>query len=460
MTDTTTTMEAPPAGPPARPPGGKLERWFSLSERGTNARTEVLAGVTTFLTMAYIVLVNPAILGTAGMPVASVAAATCFAAAFASILMGFVANTPLALAPGMGLNAYFSFTVVQQMGVPWPVALGCVFISGVAFLFLTLTGVRQLIVASIPQYLFAAVAGGIGLFIGFIGFKDAGIVVANPATFVALGDLKAPGAALALFGLVLIGALSVWNVRGAMLIGILATTVVGWLCGMVSMSPEPYSLDALTGTAFKLDLAGVFGLSGSHGLGLLEILFVFLFVDLFDNIGTLVAVTKRAGLMDSEGRIPRLNRILITDATATIVGSMAGTSTVTSYVESAAGVQAGGRTGLTAVVTGVLFLATMFVAPYAQLIPLAATAPALIIVGGLMLLPLTEVKWEDPLAAIPAFLTVAMIPLTFSIANGLAFGITAHAILKIVRGTVVKKDWFLLVLALLFVARFVWMGAA
>ncbi len=459
MTDTTTTMEAPPAGPPGTP-DGRLERWFSMAERGTNARTEVLAGVTTFLTMAYIVLVNPAILGTAGMPVASVAAATCFAAAFASILMGFVANTPLALAPGMGLNAYFSFTVVQQMGVPWPVALGCVFISGVAFLFLTLTGVRQLIVASIPQYLFAAVAGGIGLFIGFIGFKDAGIVVANPATFVALGDLKAPGAALALFGLVLIGALSVWNVRGAMLIGILATTVVGWLCGMVSVSPEPYSLDALTGTAFKLDLAGVFGLSGSHGLGLLEILFVFLFVDLFDNIGTLVAVTKRAGLMDSEGRIPRLNRILITDAAATIVGSMAGTSTVTSYVESAAGVQAGGRTGLTAVVTGVLFLATMFVAPYAQLIPLAATAPALIIVGGLMLLPLTEVKWEDPLAAIPAFLTVAMIPLTFSIANGLAFGITAHAILKIVRGTVVRKDWFLLVLALLFVARFVWMGAA
>jgi len=446
--------------PEAPPPSGALDRYFALAARGTTARTEVLAGMTTFLTMAYIVLVNPAILGSAGMPVASVAAATCFAAAFASILMGLVANTPLALAPGMGLNAYFSFTVVQQMGVPWPVALGCVFVSGVAFLVLTLTGVRQLIVASIPQYLFAAVAGGIGLFIGFIGFKDAGIIVANPATFVALGDLRAPGAALALFGLVVIGALSVWNVRGAMLIGIVATTLVGWLAGMVAVSPEPYSLAALTGTAFKLDLAGVFGLSGSHGLGLLEILFVFLFVDLFDNIGTLVAVTKRAGLMDAEGRIPGLNRILITDATATIVGSMAGTSTVTSYVESAAGVQAGGRTGLTAVVTGLLFLATMFVAPYAQLIPLAATAPALIIVGGLMLLPLTEVEWEDPLSAIPAFLTVAMIPLTFSIANGLAFGITAHAALKIVRGTVTRKDWFLLVLALLFVVRFVWMGAA
>ncbi|GAB7554096.1 NCS2 family permease [Novosphingobium sp. 11B] len=455
MTQTATTIDAPEVVP-----SGKLDRYFALTARGTTARTEVLAGMTTFLTMAYIVLVNPAILGSAGMPVASVAAATCFAAAFASILMGFVANTPLALAPGMGLNAYFSFTVVQQMGVPWPVALGCVFISGVAFLLLTLTGIRQLIVTSIPQYLFAAVAGGIGLFIGFIGLKDSGIVVANPATFVALGDLKAPGAALALFGLLVIGALSVWNVRGAMLIGILATTVVGWIAGMVSISPEPYSLSALTGTAFQLDLAGVFGLSGKHGLGLLEILFVFLFVDLFDNIGTLVAVTKRAGLMDAAGRIPGLNRILVTDAVATMVGSMAGTSTVTSYVESAAGVQVGGRTGLTSVVTGVLFLAMMFVAPYAQVIPLAATAPALIIVGGLMLLPLTEVEWEDPLAAIPAFLTVAMIPLTFSIANGLAFGITAHAVLKIVRGTITKKDGFLLVLALLFVARFVWMGGA
>jgi AGZA family xanthine/uracil permease-like MFS transporter len=443
-----------------QPEAGRLDRYFALSERGTSVRTETLAGVTTFLTMVYIVLVNPAILGAAGMPVASVAAATCFAAAFASILMGLVANTPLALAPGMGLNAYFSFTVVQQMGVPWPIALGCVFISGVAFLVLTLTGIRQLIVAVIPPYLFAAVAGGIGLFIGFIGLKNAGIIVGNPATFVALGDLRAPGAALALFGLLLIGALSVWNVRGAMLIGIVGTTIAGWLFGLVVVKPEPYSLSALTGTAFKLDLGGVFGLTGSHGLGLFEILFVFLFVDLFDNIGTLVAVTRRAGLMDKAGRIPGLNRILITDATATIVGSLAGTSTVTSYVESAAGVQAGGRTGLTAIVTGILFLLTMFAAPYAQIVPLAATAPALIIVGGLMLLPLAEVGWDDPMAAIPAFLTVAMIPLTFSIANGLAFGITAHALLKLLRGKAVQKDWFLFLLAGLFVARFIWMGAA
>ena len=435
---------------------GRITRYFALAERGTTVRTEVLAGFTTFLTMAYIVLVNPAILGQAGMPVASVAAATCFAAAFASILMGLVANTPLALAPGMGLNAYFSFTVVQQMHVPWPVALGCVMISGCAFLVLTLTGVRQLIVAVIPNYLFAAVAGGIGLFIGFIGLKDAGIVVANPATFVALGDLKAPGASLALFGLLLIGSLSVWNVRAAMLIGIVATTLVAWAMGMVHVGHDPYSLSALTATAFKLDLPGVLKLKG----GLLEILFVFLFVDLFDNIGTLVAVTKRAGLMDAAGRIPGLNRILMTDALATIVGSMAGTSTVTSYVESAAGVQAGGRSGLTAVVAGLLFLLTMFVAPYAQLVPLAATAPALIVVGGLMLLPLAEVHWDDPMAAIPAFLTVAMIPLTFSIANGLALGITAHAALTLVRGRARRSDWFLFVLAGLFVVRFAWMGTA
>ena len=447
------TAAMPPVGN-----SGVLERRFALAARGTTVRTEVLAGATTFLTMAYIVLVNPAILGAAGMPVASVAAATCFAAAFASIMMGLVANVPLALAPGMGLNAYFSFTVVQQMGVPWPVALGCVFISGIAFLVLTLTGVRQMIVAVIPPHLFAAVAGGIGLFIGFIGLKNAGIVVANPATFVALGPLTAPGAALALLGLLLIAVLSVWNVRGAMLIGIVATTIVAWATGQASMKPEAYSLSALTGTAFRLDVGGVFGLGGSHGLGLLEILFVFLFVDLFDNIGTLVAVTKRAGLIEPNGRIPRLNRILFTDAVATVVGSVAGTSTVTSYVESAAGVQAGGRTGLAAVVTGILFLATMFVAPYAQLVPLAATAPALIVVGGLMLLPLTEIPWDDPLSAIPAFLTVAMIPLTFSIANGLAFGITAHAVLKLLRGTATKRDWFLFILAALFVVRFAWMA--
>jgi len=436
-----------------------LDRRFDLAARGSSVRTEVLAGTTTFLTMAYIVLVNPAILGQAGLPVAAVAAATCFAAAFASILMGFSANVPLALAPGMGLNAYFSFTVVQAMGVPWPVALGCVFISGVCFLLLTLCGVRQMIVAAIPPHLFAAVAGGIGLFIGFIGLKNAGIVVSNPATAVALGDLRAPGPLLVMFGLAVIAGLSIWRIRGATLIGIVATTIVAAAFGQVTLSPAPYDLGALTATAFALDLPGVFGLTGSHGLGLFEILFVFLFVDLFDNIGTLVAVTKRAGLIDSAGRIPRLNRILYTDAAATMVGALAGTSTVTSYVESAAGVQAGGRTGLTAIVTGLLFLLTMFVAPYAALVPLAATAPALILVGGLMMAPLTEIDWDDTFTALPAFLTMAIIPLTFSIANGLAFGITAHALLKIVRGRVDRGDTLLMILALLFVIRFAYLAA-
>jgi AGZA family xanthine/uracil permease-like MFS transporter len=373
--------------------------------------------------------------------------------------MGLVANVPLALAPGMGLNAYFSFTVVQQMGVPWPVALGCVLVSGVAFLILTAAGIRQMILAAIPPHLLAAVAGGIGLFIGFIGLKNAGIVIASPATLVTLGNLRAPGPALALLGLVIIAGLSLWKVRAAVLIGIVVTTLVGWAAGQVTFAPQPYDLTALGATAFKLDLAGVFGLGGSKGLGLFEILFVFLFVDLFDNIGTLVAVTKRAGLVHADGTVPRLNRILFTDAIATIFGSLCGTSTVTSYVESAAGVQAGGRTGLTAVVTGLLFLVAMFVAPYAQLVPIAATAPALILVGGLMMAPLAEIDWNDPSIAIPAFLTVAMIPLTFSIANGLAFGITAFAVLKLVRGQVTRKDWLLMLLAILFVARFLWLAA-
>jgi AGZA family xanthine/uracil permease-like MFS transporter len=438
----------------------RLAAWFDLAGRGTDVRTEVLAGATTFLTMAYIIVVNPAILGQAGMPVAGVAAATCFAAGVASILMGTFANVPLALAPGMGLNAYFSFTVVQGMGVPWPIALGCVLISGVAFLLLTAAGIRQMILAAIPPHLLAAVAGGIGLFIGFIGLKNAGIVVNNPATSVALGDLHAPGAALALIGLVAIAVLSAWRVRGAVLIGIVLTTLVGWAIGIVTFTPQPYSVAALTETAFRLDLGGVFGSGGRHGLGVLEILFVFLFVDLFDNIGTLVAVTKRAGLVGADGKIPRLNRMLFTDAVATMIGACAGTSTVTSYVESAAGVEAGGRTGLTAIVTGVLFLAAMFVAPYAQLVPLAATAPALIMVGALMMSPLIEVAWDDPEAAIPAFLTVVMIPLTFSIANGLAFGITAHAVLKLLRGKITRTDWLLLVLAALFVVRFAWVAVA
>lgn len=436
-----------------------LEKTFQLRERGTSVRTEVLAGATTFLTMAYIVLVNPAILGTTGMPVAGVAAATCLAAGVGCLLMGFLANYPIALAPGMGLNAYFAFTVVGAMGVPWQTALGLVFISGVLFIVLTVAGVRQLIVSAIPRALFSAIAAGIGLFIAFIGLRGAGLVVGNPATLVTLGDVHAPATLLALLGLAILSVLLVLKVRGAIFIGIVATAVLGWVLGLATWAPQPYSLEEMTGTALKLDIPAALGIGGhGFGLALLEILFVFLFVDLFDNVGTLVAVSKKAGLMRPDGSIPRLNRILFADAGATVVGSLAGTSTVVSYIESASGVSAGGRTGLTAVVTGLLFLATLFVAPWAQVIPAAATAPALILVGAMMMGPLTEIDWDDPVVAIPAFLTLVTIPLTFSIANGLAFGVIAYAVLKLASRRVAKADWLLFALAALFVVRFIYMA--
>ncbi|ATQ44625.1 NCS2 family permease [Caulobacter mirabilis] len=437
-----------------------LERIFKLKAHGTALRTEVLAGLTTFLTMAYIVLVNPTILADAGMPVAAAAAATCLAAAFGSIMMGLVANYPIALAPGMGLNAYFTYTVVQGMGLPWQTALGCVFLSGLAFMLLTVAGIRQMIVQAIPRDLFAAIAGGIGLFIAFIGLRSAGIVVSNPATTVALGDLTTPAAGLTVFGLVITGVLLAWRIRAAMLVGILATTILAWVLGVVDWKPAPYSFEALTATAFKLDVPAAIGIGGEGlTLALIEILFVFLFVDLFDNVGTLVAVTKRAGLVDKDGDIPRLNRVLVTDSTATMVGAVAGTTTTVSYIESAAGVAAGGRTGLTAVVVGLLFLLAMFFAPFAQAIPAAATAPALILVGAMMMAPLVESDWTDPMVAIPGFLTLAAIPLTFSIANGLAFGIIAYAVLRLARGQARWADWLLYVLAALFVVRFVWLAA-
>jgi AGZA family xanthine/uracil permease-like MFS transporter len=435
-----------------------LDRIFGLKAAGTDVRTELFAGLTTFLTMAYIVVVNPTILGEAGMPVGAVAAATCLSAGIASLMMGVFANYPLALAPGMGLNAYFTYTVVKGLHVPWETALGCVFLSGLAFLLLTAVGVRQMIIAAIPRALFSAVAGGVGLFIAFIGLKSAGVVVANPATAVALGDLTQPSAALAVLGMVLIAALMAWRVKGAILIGILAATAVGWALGLAHVAPGAYSLTDIGATAFKADIPAALNLKGGLGATLLEIVFVFLFVDLFDNVGTLVAVTKEAGLTDEAGEIPRLNRILFTDSVATMIGALAGTSTTTSYIESAAGVAVGGRTGLTAVTVGVLFLVTFLFAPLVQAIPAAATAPALVLVGSMMLGAVAEVDWKDPAVAIPAFLTLIGIPLTFSIANGLAFGIVAYALIKLARRDISRRDWLLFILAALFVVRFVYLA--
>jgi AGZA family xanthine/uracil permease-like MFS transporter len=434
---------------------GHLEKYFGLAAHGTNWRTEILAGFTTFITMAYIIFVNPAILHETGMPLAAVTAATCLCASFGSILMGTLANYPIALAPGMGLNAYFTYTVVKGMGVPWQTALGAVFVSGIIFLLLTFTGIRQLLVASIPHQLHAAVGGGIGLFIAFIGFRNAGIIVPSAATTVTLGNMRAPQTALAIFGLLLIAVLQVLRVRASMLIGVLGTMFAGVLVHQVHWQPGTYSLSALRDTAFKLDLSGV------RHIGAIEIVFVFLFVDLFDNIGTLVAVAKRAHLLTPDHKIPRLSRIFFADATATVVGSLAGTSTVTSYIESAAGVSAGGRTGVTAIVTGLLFFLSLFIAPLVGAIPSFATSPALILVGGLMLTGLGEIEWNNPSIAIPAFLTVTTIPLTWSIANGLSFGLTSYAAIRILTGQArrtLKRDWMLYLLAILFSLRFIYIA--
>jgi adenine/guanine/hypoxanthine permease len=431
----------------------RLEQYFEFDKLATNWKTEVYAGVTTFVTMAYIVLVNPAILHDAGMPLAAVTCATCIAAAYGSIAMGIIARYPIALAPGMGLNAYFTYTVVKGMGIPWQSALGAVFLSGVAFLLLTLLGVRQLILATIPQELYAGVSAGVGLFIAYIGLRNSGIVVPHAATVLAIGNLRDPSVAVACLGLVIIAVLLVRRVQAAILIGVLLTTALAACVGLAHWRPQSYSLADLGATAFHLDIRS------SLRLGALEIVFVFLFVDFFDNLGTLVAVGKKAGLVTgSVNGIPRLDRILLADSTATIVSSLSGTSTVVSYVESAAGVGAGGRSGVTAIVVGILFLFSLAAVPVLGMIPAAATAPALIVVGSLMMSSLAEVDWSDAAVAIPTFLTLIMIPLTYSIANGLAFGFIAFALIKLFVGRWRDVHWLVYVLAALFLIRFLYIG--
>ena len=443
-------MNNPTIEAPQRSLLQNLEQYFGFAAHATDWRTEILAGFTTFITMAYIIFVNPAILSETGMPLAAVTSATCLCAAFGSILMGALANYPLALAPGMGLNAYFTYTVVKGMGVSWQTALGAVFLSGIIFLILTIGGIRQRLVAAIPHQLHAAVGGGIGLFIAFIGFRNAGIIVPSPTTTVTLGNLHAPATVLALVGLLIIAILQVLRVRASILIGVLTTTLLGVVFHQVHWQPAPYNLGAIKATAFHLDIRAALN------IGFFEIVFVFLFVDLFDNIGTLVAVTQRAGLISEDHTIPRLNRIFFADATSTILGSLTGTSTVTSYIESSAGVAAGGRTGVTAIVTGILFFLSLFIAPLVGAIPTFATAPALILVGSLMATGLAHIAWEDPQFAIPAFLTVATIPLTWSIADGLSFGLTSYALIQLLTGRARRKDWMLYLLAALFLLRFIY----
>ena len=433
-----------------------LERVFHLQENRTNVRTEVLAGITTFVTLAYILFVNPNILKDAGMPVEATFAATCFASAFATLIMGVYANYPIAVAPGMGLNAFFTYAVVIGMKLPWQTALGAVFVSGVIFFLLTITRVREWIVEGVPPVLRSAIAVGIGLFIAFIGLRNAGLIVKSDATLVTLGSMKDAGALVSIAGLIATAFLMVRQVKGALLLGIAFTTGVAMSFG-VSPRPEgigsfmavTYPLAALRPTAFQLDI------KGALEVGLIPILFSFTFVDLFDNIGTLIGVSRKAGLLNEQGQLPRIGKALFADSLGTMFGALMGTSTVTSYVESAAGVSEGGRTGLTALVVALLFLVAVVFAPLVGLIPIQATAPALIIVGVLMMAEIAHIEFGNFTEAFPAFLTILMMPLTYSIAQGLAFGFMSYTIIKFLAGRHSENNLVTYGLTILFILHFV-----
>lgn len=424
-----------------------LEKLFKLKEHGTSVRTEVIAGVTTFLTMSYILFVNPDILSSTGMDKNAIFVATCLAAALGSIVMALVANWPIGMAPGMGLNAFFAFTVVGAMGFSWQQALGAVFISGIIFLLLTVTGVRRWLIEGIPMSLRSAIAAGIGLFLGLVGLKSAGIVVDNPATLVGLGDLTNTGTLLAILGFFIIAALDAMKVRGSILIGILAITILSMILGVSSFNGIFSAPPSITSTFLQLDIMGVL-----H-VGFIQVIIVFVLVEVFDATGTLIGVSKRAGLMP-EGKPNRLSKALFADSTAIIGGSLIGTSSTTAYVESAAGVQAGGRTGLTAAVVGVLFLAALFISPLASAVPAVATAPALIYVACLMMREMAEIEWDDVTNASSAAMTVLAIPLTYSIANGLAFGFISYVVLKTATGKVRDVHPATWIVAALFVIRY------
>jgi len=433
----------------SRGESGLLERIFKLSERGTNVKTEVIAGVTTFLTMAYIIFVNPNILSAAGMDHGAVFVATCLAAAVGCLIMGLYANYPIALAPGMGLNAFFSFTVVGEMGYSWQVALGAVFLSGVVFLILSIFKVREWIINSIPLSLRTALAAGVGLFLAIIALKTAGIVADSPATLVTLGDITQPGALLAALSFFIIVALSHRRVPGSVMIGILVVTMISLAAGLVEFTGFVAAPPSVAPTMLQLDIAGAFE------VGMISVIFAFLFVDLFDTAGTLMGVAQRANLLDKNGKMPRLGKALMADSSASMFGSLMGSSTTTSYVESTAGIAAGGRTGLTAVVCAGLFLACMFFSPVAGMVPGYATAGALLYVAVLMTGGLKSIDWEDVTEAAPAVIAAIMMPLSFSIANGIALGFIAYTAIKVASGRSADISTSVYVLCALFVAKFI-----
>ena len=428
-----------------------LERYFGLAQSGSDVRTELTAGATTFLTMAYIAFVNPQILSDAGMPFEAVFVATCVAAAFSTLVMGLYANYPIALAPGMGLNAFFAYGVVLGLGYPWEVALGAVFIAGLLFLALSVLPIRRRIIEAVPQALKLAIPAGIGLFLGIIALRNAGVIQASEATLVTTGDLVTPAPVLALLGFCAIVALAARGVPGASLLGMLGVAVVGlafgvseWQ-GVASLPPSPAP------TLLALDIAGALQ------VGMIAIILTFLIVDLFDTTGTLIGVAHQARLLDDRGRLPNMQRALIADSTGTVGGALLGTSPVTSYIESAAGASAGGRTGLTAVVVAGLFLACLFLSPLAGSIPPYATAAAILYVACLMVRPLVDVKWGDVTESAAAVMTVIAIPLTFSIADGIGLGFLTYVLIKVMAGRRHECSPTLIAVALLFAIKFAWL---
>ncbi len=436
-----------------------LDNYFKLTENKTDAKTEIIAGITTFITMAYILFVNPNILSATGMDFNSVFLATTLSAAIGTFIMGFYANLPFAQASGMGLNAFFAFSVVLGMGYTWQQALAIVFISGILFILLTVTGARKAIIGAIPSSLKHAIGGGIGLFIALIGFQNAGIVIHEENTLVTLTRFDNPGVILAVIGLVITGILMVRKVKGAILIGIVITTLIGIPMGVTNTAIDmALNLD-ISPTFMKMDFKGLLDAQGAGGLtasliSAITVIISFALVDMFDTIGTLIGTANRAGMLDEDGNLRNMDKALLADAVATSAGAVLGTSTVTTYVESAAGVAEGGRTGLTAVTTGALFVLAVFLAPFALAIPAEATAPALIIVGVLMVGTIKQIDFDDFAEALPAFLTIAVMPFTYSIANGIAAGLIFYPIVKIITGKAKEVHPAVYILAILFILKF------
>lgn len=431
---------------------GFLENVFKLEENNTNVKTEVIAGFTTFMTMAYIIFVNPSILSDAGMPFEGVLIATIMSAVLGTLAMAFLTNYPFALASGMGLNAFFAYSVVIGMGVPWQVALGIIFLEGILFIILSVTPVREMIVNSIPMALKTGISAGIGLFIAFIGLQNANIVVADEATLIAMGDLFSGPALVALFGLLVTGILHARKIKGSLLWGILLSTAFGWINGV---TPAFDGLIAMPQMADWSEVLFQLDIQSALSLGMVGVILSFLFVDMFDTAGTLVGVSQQAGYLDENGDLPKASRALLADAIGTTGGALFGTSTVTTYVESAAGVGDGGRTGLTGVVVSALFLLALFFRPLIGIVPAAATSPALIVVGTMMMTNITKLDWGDFTEILPAFMAMIIMPLTYSISHGIAFGFIVYPIVKLFTGQGEDVHWLVYVLAVVFAAYFI-----